>query len=163
MKKLRALLVVTLVTLSAALASCAAIDNRGVAAAPGVTFRVVTRAGVDQPELHADLAGNDVPVGARVWLDGNRVIAVQKTLMQGTRQPAISLATDEAGRRKLAQLTSENMGGAMAILAPDGRVLFSGPITNAILNGSLLIKVANRAEQNQVYDLLTATPASTNE
>src|SRR5690606_5780921 len=148
------------VLLCLVLVGCAALENRGAAPAlAGVGLHLLAQSGQEGALLRADLDGRRLLVAPRVWISGNAIVSVRKVTQQASYQPAIVLQLDEAGKRRLAQMTGRNLGKQMALLAPDGQVVFVGEIQSAIDTGRLMFAGMTLARQQQIYQLLVGDSA----
>lgn len=144
------------VLLCLALVGCAALENRGGAPAlAGVGLHLLAQPGQQEEALlRADLDGRRLLVAPRVWISGESIVSVRKVTQQASYQPAIVLQLDEPGMRRLAQMTGRNLGKRMALLAPNGQVVFVGEIQGAIDTGRLMFSGMTLARQQQIYQLL---------
>lgn len=104
---------------------------------------------VDLNALPANTAQGIAPVGSEILemadgsgpvavkrvgsISGDRVVEARAGIDQTTGQPMVVIAFDDAGARKLAQLTAANVGNPLAIVL-DGKVL-SAPLVNEPITG----------------------------
>lgn len=97
----------------------------------------------------------------KVLLDGSHIVDARNGFAPATGEPDVVVRFDAAGTAALAEITRQNTGRHIAVIA-DGEVLMVPVITEPILNGSLMINGAftvKRAEEIAALLSAGALPA----
>lgn len=131
------------------------VDGAALSALIGPTGELEFRM-VDSSALPMDLYDGIAPPGSEILrmadenydqplavrrlggISGERLTSAVTGMDPMTNEPVVNLAFDERGGRQLARLTSENVGGQMAVVLDD-EVLMAPIINEPVLGGQLQV------------------------